>query len=79
MAKSSKKVSRAALIARINRRLAKDGEALRQCPENRRDYHILGDAYVIDLNRNVVISKHVDLRRYAKNLGALKPGEVLAD
>ena len=79
MAKSSKKVSRAALFARINRRLAKDGEALRRCPKNRKDHHTLGDVYVVDLDRNAVVSKRVDLRRYAKTLGALKAGEVLAD
>lgn len=78
MAKSSK-VTRTALIARVNRRLAKQGESLRQCSENKRDHSRLGDVYVIDLAHNAVIAKNVDLQRFAKKLGALKPGESLAD
>lgn len=78
MAKSSR-VTRVALIARVNRRLAKQGEALRQCSENRRDHNTLGDMYVIDVARNAVVTKHVDLQRFAKKIGVLKTGEVLAD
>lgn len=78
MAKSSK-VSQQALVARLNRRLAKQGEALRRCRENTRDHVTLGDFYVIDVARNSVVSKHVDLQKLAKRLGALKAGEILAN
>lgn len=78
MAKASQ-VSRQALIARVNRRLAKQNESLRRCPENRRDYYTLGDFYVLNLSRNLISAKHVDLEKLAKKLGALKPGERLAD
>ena len=78
MAKASR-VSRQALIARVNRRLAKQNESLRRCPENRSDYHTLGDFYVLDLSRNAVCKKHVDIQKFAKTLGALRPGERLDD
>jgi hypothetical protein len=78
MAKASC-VSRQALIARVNRRLAKQNESLRRCPENRRDYRTLGDFYILDISRNAVLAKHVDLQKLAKKLGSLKPGERLSD
>jgi hypothetical protein len=78
MAKSTT-VSRTALIARVNRRLAQQGEVLRRCPENRRDYHSLGDFFVVDIARNAVILKHVDLQKLAKRLGAIKASERIVD
>lgn len=78
MAKSSK-VSAQALFARLNRRLATQGKALRKCREKSRDHHTLGDYYVIDIARNAVVQKHVDLGKLAKSLHALHAGERLAD
>ena len=75
MAKT-KKVSRTALFARVNRRLAKQDQALRRCRENTRDHVTLGDLYVINVDRNAVVSKHVDLPKLAKRLGALKADEI---
>jgi len=33
----------------------------------------------LDISRNAVLAKHVDLQKLAKKLGSLKPGERLSD
>ena len=67
-------VGKAALLARINRRLAKDDEQLKAArgEEARQD---LGDFYVVDFNRNVVVSKDVDPVGLARKLGVLRDYE----
>jgi hypothetical protein len=69
-------VTERALLQRINRALAKNHEVLRRTrgekwrPE-------LGDFYVLDLNRNVIVSKHAEPLTLAKRLDVLKPYEEL--
>lgn len=57
-----------ALIKRINRRLARDGQRLRTT----RGIQMLldvGEHYVIDLSRNCVVDKYVDVEQLAHQLG----------
>jgi hypothetical protein len=49
-------VSPRALIARINRRLAHQGEKL-IATKGERHRHELGDFYAVDLNRNAIVHK----------------------
>lgn len=71
------KISERALVARIRRKLAKDGEALKSCRMDSRWYSDLGDWYVVDLNTNSIIAQHCDLERLGREVGALKPFEEL--
>lgn len=63
-----KAVTQRALMQRINRALAKDGETLRS---DRR-----GGYMRIDLSRNSVIEMDVDLAEIAAKLSVLKPWET---
>jgi hypothetical protein len=39
----------------------------------------LGDHYVVDVNRNVVVGTHVDVEAYARELGVLAKWEILSE
>ena len=73
-------VSERALIARINRKLAHEGEQLRK---KRSPWAAWGAAdwgfYAVDVNRNVITADHVDLESWGKELGALEPYERLVE
>jgi hypothetical protein len=69
-------ITERALVQRINRKLKGQGEALRTTRGRRGD---LGDFYVVDLNRNFVVDKHVDLEECGRELGVLKPHERMAE
>lgn len=77
-------VSERALLQRVNRRLAKDGEQLRTARRFRDgvDSHEtskLGRYYALDLSRNIVTAAHVNLENRARELGVLKAWEALQD
>lgn len=65
-------VSENALIRRINRRLHHEGQRIRTCPYNSRDFHELGRHYAID-DRNCIVAKHVDLEQWVAELDANTP------
>lgn len=69
-------VSKRALIQRINRRLARDGEKL-YATRGRRAFQDLGEFHVIDVDRNFVAQKDVDLEELGRNLKVLSPWEKL--
>jgi hypothetical protein len=71
-------VSERAILARINRKLAKDQEVLRKCRRDNRSYHQLGDYYRIDVRCNGVVEMDVPLETIAKDLEVLKPWEEIA-
>jgi hypothetical protein len=71
-------VSERALSSRIDRALRKNGEKLRRCRSNSRDYHRLGDFYTVDIERNAVASTHVDLEQRGRELGVLHSNEQFA-
>lgn len=70
-------VLRRALEARVSRVLAKQDRILRKCKPTAHAFHELGEYYLVDLNRNVIVQKHVDLEALARKLGALHAYEVL--
>jgi hypothetical protein len=72
------KVSQRALVARVRRELAKEGEALRACRQDSRGYSELGDWYIVG-NNNLVSAKHCDLAALGRELGVLKDFEELSD
>jgi hypothetical protein len=67
-------VSERAAIQRINRKLRPDVCALKQT-RGARARTDLGDWYVIDYARNVVIAKNINLDAYAHKVGALAEHE----
>ena len=66
------------LLQRINRKLAPEGRLLK-ATRGTRSLPELGEYYVLDTHRNIIINKHVDPIELAKKLGALRPYEKVAD
>jgi hypothetical protein len=80
MAKNAKvPVSERALVARINRKLEGDSEAIRRCRRDSKGWSELGDYYLIDLEKNCLIAKDVDLQDFARKLGVLANHEALGE
>jgi hypothetical protein len=70
-------VTEAALIKRINRKLAAHGERVRKT-RGERGRIDRGDFYVIDIDRNIDMLWHVDIEVLARKLGVLSVAESLA-
>ena len=73
-----KPVSEKNLKRRINRKLAKDMEALRTSRNWQMEMEA-GRYYVVDFSHGGVIQSHVDLEDLGREIGVLKPYENLAD
>lgn len=58
-----------ATVARLNRKLAAQGEHVRTCRENSRDFWELGRFYVVN-DRNMVTAKDIDPERWLAELEA---------
>ena len=71
-------VSMRALIQRINRRLAKDGERLHRYRGGQWSTD-LGEFYIVDEYRNFLVRGHVDLAALGRELGVLQEWEGVAD
>ena len=71
-------VSEPALLARVNRKLAANGEVMRKTPEASRWLPDLGYYYIVDHRLNAIVRKDVCLEAEARRLGALKPHEEVA-
>ena len=69
-------VTQRALIQRINRALAKEGQILKTT-RGVKWRQSLGDYYVVDLNRNFIISTHNDVEELGRELKALAPYESM--
>lgn len=69
-------VTRNALVKRINRKLAPDGERL-VTPRSERDWQAVGYHTVND--RNCQTASRIDLEEFGRELGALSPLEKLVD
>jgi hypothetical protein len=67
-----------ALTARINRHLAGQGQTLKRA-RGMTARAALGEHYLVDLVRNHVAARHVDIERLARDLGVLAGWEELAD
>ena len=63
---SDKSMSERALVARVNRKLARELESnrVRVCREDSRWFGELGRHFMIDVNTNVVVGKHLDLNNF---------------
>jgi hypothetical protein len=71
-------VTERALIKRINRRLARDGEKVRK-NSNPRHLMDLGWYYVVDVWNNWFVASHVNLEQLGREVGALAEWEALSD
>lgn len=63
-------ISKGALLQRINGLLSQKHEMVRKTKHGKWQTD-LGDYYIIDFDHNVVIEKHVDLVKKAKELGVI--------
>ena len=62
------------MVARINRKLAKQGKAIRK---TRGKNHELGEYYAIDTLTNTVLDTHVSVGRVAYEMGLIGESEVV--
>ena len=69
-------VSEHAVIARVNRVLAKDGIAMKKARERR--VTKLGQFYTVDIQNNFILEKDADLEAKARELGVLARLEAVA-
>ena len=67
-------VSTRALIARINRKLAHDNEKLCRSRSVQTQVSV-GEYFIIDAMRNIIMHQHVGLESLGKELGVFKPYE----
>lgn len=70
-------ITETALLRRINRKLARNHQAIRKCRSKSRWFHSLGDYYLIDSPGNSIIDTHVNLESYGRELNALADCERL--
>jgi hypothetical protein len=68
------RVSRVALIARINRKLVREGKRL-YASRSERASSDLGGFYILDMRRNSIAAGHVDPVELAREIGVLRPFE----
>ena len=73
------KVTERALIARINRKLAKQDEKLLTCRESSPSFYTLGRYYVVNIYGNYVINQDVGLDELGREMGVLKPFEEMGE
>jgi hypothetical protein len=72
-------VTMRALIQRVNRKLATDGEVLKTT-RGARAHQELGDYYVLNVRMNAVARHDVDPEALGRRIGVLRPWEyVVAD
>lgn len=73
------KVSRRALVARMNRILSNQGEILRKSRPDSSAWYELGEYYTLDLRYGAVVLRHINLETEARQLGVLRDAEQLAE
>jgi hypothetical protein len=79
MSKATKvPVTKRALVQRLSRALAKEGEGLRKSRGTQAHLDV-GEYYAFDLSKNVITRKHFDLEELGRKLGVLEPFEALSD
>jgi hypothetical protein len=71
-------ISAAALMKRINRKLAKRGEILKKCQTGSRWYAELGPYYVVATD-NGVIARKLELATCARSLKVIEAWEELSE
>ncbi len=76
MNEAKEPVSERALVARINRALAKQHQALRRFRRNARGFHDLGRYYMLDAY-NTVIDTNVNIEVLGRKLNVIGATETL--
>jgi hypothetical protein len=71
-------ISRRALIARINRRLASDGRELK-ATRTQADRAAMGEHFIVEIERGRIVAANADLLGLAKELGVLKAYEQVTE
>ena len=69
-------ITEAALIARIQRKLAHEDQRLRKS-RGRTDQFNLGEYYVYHWRDNFIIEKHVDLETLGRQLGVIGESQTV--
>ena len=72
-------ITERALIARLNRRLADDGQQIKTCREGSRSFPTLGRYYIVRIDFNAVDTPDIDLEGWGREMGVLRDNESLAD
>lgn len=70
------KISKHALIQRINRRLAKDGEVLK-AGLGEKVISDLGNYFIVDTSHNAIVSHDVEIEELGRKIKVLKPYETV--
>jgi hypothetical protein len=70
----TKTISMKAVLCRVNRHLAKQGEEIRK---TRKYEPSLGDYFAVYTSRNMIAYTHVDPEADARKLGLVRPDEVV--
>jgi hypothetical protein len=68
-------ITEKALYQRVNRKMKADGKVLKRA--RGRLVATLGDYYTVDLTRNCIMDKHVDLEDCGREIGVLQQYEAL--
>jgi hypothetical protein len=76
--KTAVPVTTRSLVQRINRKLVLDSQKLMTCKKSNHWFEDLGSHYIVDMSRNQLVSKHVDLEEFGRKVEALQPWEKLA-
>jgi len=71
-------VTERALVQRLNRSLAADGMQLKKTV-GARAFATLGDYYVVDISRNFVVEKEIDIESLGRKRKVLAEWEVLEE
>jgi hypothetical protein len=70
-------LTESALVSRINRALAKNGEGVRRCRRQSRWFHDLGRFYLVDVDRNAILRHDIGLEALGRELQVMLPYEEL--
>ena len=70
------KISHAAMMARLRRALAKEEQAIHRSRSGSIEAE-LGEFYVVHTRLNSVVAQHVDPESWAREIGAVKPFEIV--
>lgn len=70
-------VTERALFARVDRKLAKEGQRLRRCKTDAKAFSELGTFYIVDTTTNTIAAKNCELETLAKEVGVLADWEEL--
>jgi hypothetical protein len=70
-------VTTRALVQRIDRLLAKDGQMLKKTRKKSRWFSETGEYFIINFKQNAIVAKDIKLEKLGRELGALKDYEKL--